>query len=127
MHSFVFLLSVFAVIVQGNGQYQQRYYSDGLYQYPNYYPDTNVQSPNLINDGRLFWSLFTTTKTTTTTTTTTCTVSTNIAFTGGRRKRFLQNDDDDSIEPTPVNKLVQNLNPFLSYLTECFKHFDNIV
>ena len=40
------------------------------------------------------------------------TVSTNVACTGGRRKRFLQNDDDDSIEPTPVNKLVQK---FKSY------------
>jgi hypothetical protein len=120
MHFFVFLLSVFAVIVQGNGQYQQRYYSDGLYQYPNYYPDTNVQSPNLINDGRLFWSLFTTTTTTTATTTTTCTVSTNVACTGGRRKRFLQNDDDDSIEPTPVNKLVQKFKSYFILFDRMF-------
>lgn len=106
MHFFVFLLSVSALIVQGNAQYL-RYYSDGLYQHPSYYPDTDViQSPNLIPDGRLFWNLLG--RTTTSTTTTTCTVFTAVAC-AGRRKRFLTSDDDP-IEASPVNKSVQYLN-----------------
>ncbi|XP_046461431.1 uncharacterized protein LOC124207815 [Daphnia pulex] len=99
MHFFVFLLSVSALIVQGNAQYL-RYYSDGLYQHPSYYPDTDIiPSPNLIPGGRLFWNLYARTSTSTTT----CTVYTAVIC-AGRRKRFLTSDDD-SIEPSPVNKI----------------------
>ena len=100
MNIFVFLLSIFVVTLYANAQYQP-YYDDGAYGYPNY-PVAGGRTPNLDYDSRLFWSYLTSTTTTTTTTTTTCTVSTALACVG-RRKRFLE-DDDHSIEPSPVNK-----------------------
>ncbi|KAI9564684.1 hypothetical protein GHT06_008425 [Daphnia sinensis] len=98
MRHFAFLLCVSISMVQGNVPYQP-YYDDSLYQYQS---DAELQSPNLIHDSRLFWSLFTTT--TTTTTTTTCTVFTNAPCNVGRRRRFLE-AEDESIDPSPVNKV----------------------
>lgn len=97
MKFIVLFLSVSFAVVQA--QYYP-YYEDSLYRYPNY-PISDGRTPNLGFDHRLY--LRTSTTTATTTTTTTCTVSTAFACVGtGRRRRFLE--DDDSIEPSPVDK-----------------------
>ncbi|XP_046650373.1 uncharacterized protein LOC124341346 [Daphnia pulicaria] len=97
MKFFVLFLSVSFAVVEA--QYQP-YYEDSLYQYANY-PISDGRTPNLGFDHRLY--LRTSTTTATTTTTTTCTVATGVACVGGRRRRFLE--EDDSIEPSPVDKV----------------------
>ncbi len=109
MKFLVFLLAV-SIATVVNGQYQP-YYDDVLYPYAGY-PIPGSQP--VIDQNRLLFqvtSLFTTTTTSTTTTTTTCTVS-NAANAGaclatGRRRRGILDDEDD-IEPSPVNKSVPN-------------------
>ncbi|KAK4020554.1 hypothetical protein OUZ56_002518 [Daphnia magna] len=104
MHFFVFTLFLSMVVVQGYAQYQP-YYDGSVYPYPSY-PLTDGRSPNVGNDNRLFLSYLTSTTTTTTTTTTTCTLlAANPCNTNGRRRRSFLHGDDDSIEPSPVNKV----------------------
>ncbi|XP_057371199.1 uncharacterized protein LOC130692139 [Daphnia carinata] len=103
MHSFVFALFVSIVVVQGYAQYHP-YYDGSAYPYPSY-PLTDSRTPNVAYDNRLFWSYLTSTTTTTTTTTTTCTVVAANACNNGRRRRSFLQGDDDSIEPSPVNKV----------------------
>jgi hypothetical protein len=109
MRFFFFLFSVYVVIGQGKAQHQP-YIDDSFYpnlsnQYPNYFPISDSRTPNLAYDKRfLFGSLPTTSTTTTTTTTTTCTVSTAATCnTTGRKKRALE-EDEENIEPSPVNE-----------------------
>ena len=93
-----FLIAVSLFLVQA--QYLP-YYDGSLYQYPDY-PITDGRNPNYGYDNRLFYRTSTTTATTTTTTT--CTVSTGFVCLAGRRRRFLEEDVSDAIEPSPVNK-----------------------
>ncbi|KAK4020555.1 hypothetical protein OUZ56_002519 [Daphnia magna] len=112
MKFLVFLLAV-SIATVVNGQYQP-YYDDVLYPYAGY-PIPGSQP--VIDQNRFLFqvtSLFTTTTTSTTTTTTTCTVS-NAANAGaclatGRRRRGILDDEDD-IEPSPVNKVEATLLP----------------
>ncbi|XP_057371196.1 uncharacterized protein LOC130692137 [Daphnia carinata] len=105
MQFFVCLLAV-SIATVANAQYQP-YYDDLLYPYAGA-PIPGIQ-PVIDQDRFLFQvtSWFTTTTTSTTTTTTTCTVSNAAnaaACVAGRRRRgFL--DDEEDIEPSPVNKV----------------------
>lgn len=107
MRFLFFLFSVCVVMIHGNAQ-SQPYYDGSLYPvypYPNYYPVVDGRIKSLGNDQRfLFGSLFTSTTTTITTTTTTCTVSTANACNTARRKRSVLEEDDENIEPSPVNE-----------------------
>jgi hypothetical protein len=110
MHSFALLLSICALVFHGNAQYHP-YHRDGLNPYLESSPIAdNLQYPsNLVDENRFLFqvtSLFTTTTTTTTTTPTTCTVFTNVAClaTGRRRRSQLEDEDEEFIEPSPVDK-----------------------
>lgn len=108
MNFFVSLLSICVVICYANAQYQP-YYDDSVYYYPNYPVADAGRTPNSVYDNRFFYR--TSTATATTTTTTTCTVLAAAVCPAGRRRRFLAGEDD-SIEPSPVNKSVTKIKPY---------------